>query len=96
MARITSRDNQRFVSHGFCIAPDRHSAAAERVDSSSVLVAKVSHPHDVAHLPLVQRLRPYFRRVGADLTASAVTRMPAHHCPDGVPEHEVQELLKFK
>ena len=34
MARITSRGNKRFVSHGFC---HRHSAAAERVDSSSVL-----------------------------------------------------------
>ena len=26
------------------IAPDRHSASAERVDTSSVLVAKVSYP----------------------------------------------------
>ena len=42
MARITSRDYKRFVSHGFCHCARRHSASAERVDSSSVLVAKVS------------------------------------------------------
>ena len=43
MARVTSRDNERhdFASHGFLSPslPDRRSAAAERVDSSSVLAA---------------------------------------------------------
>ena len=37
-----SRAERRNFSMDSAIAPDRHSAAAERVDSSSVLVAKVS------------------------------------------------------
>ena len=44
MARITSRENKRFVSHGFwhsaAIAPDRQSAPAERVHPSSVLILR--------------------------------------------------------
>ena len=67
MARITRRDNKRFVSDGFYhFAPDRRSAAATRVDSSPVLVAKVdsktalrlaTRPSSPGPQPWTRRLR---------------------------------------
>ena len=59
MSIYGSNHEQRTINVSYrmdsAIAPDRHSASAERVDSSSVLVAKVSfrqglHADTVRHV----------------------------------------------
>ena len=66
MARIRSRDNKRFVSDGFRHCARSSLRAAERVDSSPVLVAKVdsknarrlaTRPSSPGPQPRTRRLR---------------------------------------
>ena len=67
---------------------------------------QAQHTRDVARLPRVQhlnfpefnvqRLRPYLRRPDRLCGDSDAGPPPPAAGPDGVLEHEVQELLKFK
>ena len=79
---INGSNHEQRINVSYCmdsaIAPDRHSASAERVDSSSVLVAKVSFT-DEAESPDLRKPECHGRRqtrpvVGLGLQVRPMTR----------------------